>query len=165
MSLTTKRWLASDCAGNGLTKATRADGLTVKPDSTSADVNKAKAIGVDGNGVYVKVDGTSIKENGSGQLQAVGAKETVEMHLITAGETVAGFFTLAAAPATKSAVRADVVGGPMQVNKQSVGASGATPDFDILGASFDQFHFKNVVAVGLSQDLDTGDVVIVRYEV
>lgn len=68
MSLVRKNQVHGELAGNGLQKAARTDPLTVKPDSTSSDVNKAKSVGVDANGVYVKVDGKSVREAGSNRL-------------------------------------------------------------------------------------------------
>jgi hypothetical protein len=92
-----------------------------------------------------------------------GESGELEMHLITAGETTAGYFTLTTTPIATTSVRGTPVGGPEQVNKQVVGATGATPDFDVL--SSDQFHFNNNgAATGLSGDMTTGDIIIVRYE-
>ena len=86
-----------------------------------------------------------------------------EMHKITAGETTNGYFTLAVNPINAQSVFGNVVGGPQQVNKQVVGATGATPDFDVLNTN--EFHFNNNgAATGLSGDLTTDDIVIVDYE-
>lgn len=87
-----------------------------------------------------------------------------EMHLITAGEITAGYFTLASSPVLASNVFAWPTGGPAQVNKQAVGATGATPDFDIL--STNQFHINNNgAATGLSEDFTVGDVIIIEYHI
>lgn len=99
-------------------------------------------------------------------LSGLAAENIVQyMHVITGAETTAGFFTLPTVPTNKQSVRVTPVDGPHQTNKQVVGATGATPDFDILGAGNDEVHFNNNgAAIGLSQDLTTGDVVIVEYQ-
>jgi hypothetical protein len=84
------------------------------------------------------------------------------MHLVTAGEVTAGYFTLATNPVNAQSVRVAIVGGLPQVNKQVVGATGATPDFDVL--STNQVHINNNgAATGLSGDITTDDVLIVDY--
>lgn len=84
-----------------------------------------------------------------------------EAHVVTSGEVTAGYFALSQSPVNAAHVRAFVVGGIPQVNKQAVGASGATPDFDILNTN--QFHFNNTVATGLSEIIVEGDVVMIQY--
>ena len=158
----TKTKINADVAGNGIEQAAGGE-LQIKPDATTGG-NVANVASVTANGLGVNIDNTTIKVVG-GQLVASGCTEKVEMHLLTAGEKTNGFFALAATPADKTAVRCDVVGGPMQINKQATGIGALTPDFDILGTPAANFHFWNVTATGLSQELDTGDTVIVRYEV
>ena len=90
--------------------------------------------------------------------------ETVKqyMYKITSGDNTAGYFTLPTNPVNAQSVTAKAVRGPGQINKQVVGATGATPDFDIL--SVNQFHFNNNgAATGLSGHFGTNDVVIVVY--
>jgi hypothetical protein len=56
-----------------------------------------------------------------------------------------------------------VLGGPMQVNKQAVGTSGATGDFDVLNNT--QVHINtNGGATGLSGDIGEGDILILEYQ-
>lgn len=87
----------------------------------------------------------------------------VEMHKITSGEVTAGYFTLGQTPTVVTRVTCFVVGGLDQVSKQNVGATGVTPDFDIL--STNQCHFNNNgAASGLSEDLAADDVVEIRYD-
>jgi len=84
-------------------------------------------------------------------------------HVITASETSNGFFTLTQVPISADLVSATPLHGPQQLNKQYVGAAG-TPDFDILGASADEFHFNNNgLATGLSEQMTTGHEIIVEY--
>lgn len=84
------------------------------------------------------------------------------MHLVTAGEVTAGYFTLATNPANAQSVRVAIVGGLPQVNKQVVGATGVTPDFDVL--STNQIHINNNgAATGLSGDIIADDVLIIDY--
>lgn len=86
-----------------------------------------------------------------------------EMHKVTAGEVTAGYFTLAQTPIAADRVRASIVNGIEQVNKQLVGATGVTPDFDVLSGN--QLHINNNGgATGLSGDIVVDDVLIVRYE-
>jgi len=61
-------------------------------------------------------------------------------------------------------VRVTPQGGPHQVNKQSVGATGASPDFDVLSST--QVHINNNgAATGLSGDIAAGDILIIEYQV
>ena len=85
-----------------------------------------------------------------------------EAHVITSGESTAGYFTLGSTPSGAGCVQSYPDGGKMQINKQIVGATGATPDFDIL--STNQFHFNNNgAATGLSEHYETNDVVFISY--
>ena len=85
-----------------------------------------------------------------------------EMHLVTAGEVAAGYFTLAHTPETAGSVAAYLVGGIRQVNKQDVGGTGATPDFDVLSGN--RLHVNNNGgATGLSGDIEANDVLIIDY--
>ena len=85
------------------------------------------------------------------------------MHLVTAGEETAGYLTLPSTPVNAQSVRVNPVKGPMQVNKQVVGATGVTPDFDVLSST--ELHINNNgAATGLSGDIKTGDVLIIVYQ-
>ena len=65
-------------------------------------------------------------------------------------------------PKAASGVTVDIVGGIRQVNKQVVGATGATPDFDVLDG--DDLHINNNgTATGLSEVIAENDVLIVVY--
>ncbi len=105
------------------------------------------------------------------QLGAViggGATVACEMHKVTAGEDTAGYFTLSSGtPDEADNVRIDVVGGPRQVSKQIVGATGSTPDFDVgVDGAADRVSINNDgSATGLSGDIVTDDVLIITYEV
>lgn len=55
-----------------------------------------------------------------------------ELHLVSADEVTNGCFYLGFIPSSATSVSVTPVGGPQQVNKQSIGDSGATPDFDVL---------------------------------
>jgi stage V sporulation protein SpoVS len=86
------------------------------------------------------------------------------MHKVTAGEVTAGYLTLPSNPSPNNfaGVMVDVVAGTRQVNKQAVGATGVTPDFDIL--STNQLHINNNgAATGLSGDIVADDVLIINY--
>jgi hypothetical protein len=87
----------------------------------------------------------------------------VYAHVITAGEVTAGYFSLPTSPVNAQGVTASVHEGIDQLNKQVVGATGATPDFDVLNTT--EFHFNNNgAATGLSEDMGVNDVIIVVYE-
>jgi hypothetical protein len=86
------------------------------------------------------------------------------MHLVTAGEVTAGFFTLATAPNTAAAVSVTPVGGVKQVNKQIVGATGATPDYDVNVDGASTISINNAgSATGLSGSIVAGNVLIIEY--
>ena len=99
-------------------------------------------------------------------VSGTGGGETlpVEVHKVTSGEVTAGYFTLAAAPVDPTKVHVDAVTGIRQVNKQTVGSTGATPDFDVLND--DELHFNNNgSATGLSEHIEEDDILIVTYSV
>ncbi len=84
------------------------------------------------------------------------------MHLVTAGEITAGYFTLGESPSNAQSVRVTVVGGPMQVNKQVIGSTGASPDFDVLNTN--ELHVgNNGAASGLTAQIEADDILIVEY--
>ena len=85
-----------------------------------------------------------------------------EMHKVIADDVTAGFFSLAETPSAPGKVRVTVAGGPELVNKQVVGSTGVTPDFDVLND--DELHINNTVASGLSEIIAATDVLIVTYE-
>lgn len=85
-----------------------------------------------------------------------------EAHVITAGEVSAGYFTISNTPVNAAHVTLFAVGGLQQVNKQAVGASGITPDFDVLSSN--QIHINNSgAATGLSEILVADDEVMIQY--
>jgi len=95
-------------------------------------------------------------------IAAVSAAITIIVHVITGPESTNGFFTLPSVPNDPAGVQAFPQGGPEQVNKQTVGGSGVTPDFDILNS--DEFHFNNNgAATGLSEDIAVNDELVVKY--
>lgn len=215
-------------AGNGLTGGS-GSALAANPDVVGG-ANLATVVNVVANGISVRVDSSTIGENGSNQLYipnggvsetqlnasvagsgisggggsalalditeltaetspanddeiaiydtsagahrrmtrgnflqgAVGSTRVQEMHLVTSGEVTAGYFTLSNTPVSAGNVVITPVGGPQQVNKQNVGATGATPDFDILSSN--QCHINNNgAATGLSEDIEAGDVLMATY--
>jgi len=75
-----------------------------------------------------------------------------------------GLFTLSYNPKSSELVSLTPVGGPQQVNKQSVGSTGIAADFDVLNTN--EVHINNNgTATGLSEVFQTGDVVMVEYTV
>ena len=93
---------------------------------------------------------------------ATGENAKQEMHVITAGENTAGFFSLSESPINAQSVQVSVVDGVPQCNKQTIGTSGATGDFDVLSTT--ELHFNNSgAATALSEDISTGDILIINY--
>jgi hypothetical protein len=96
-------------------------------------------------------------------IAGVSTEEAVkEMHLVTAGEVTAGYFSLSQTPVSAGIVSVTPVGGPQQVNKQIVGATGVTADFDVLNTT--ELHINNNgSATLLSEEIEEGDVLIIEY--
>jgi hypothetical protein len=121
------------------------------PDTTPAVVDNASELSAHLAGIDNALAGISTENI------------TQEMHTVTAGEVTAGYFSLGNAPVNAQAVRMTVMGGPMQVNKQTIGATGATADFDVLNST--ELHFNNNgAATALSGDIEEGDVLILEYQ-
>lgn len=183
--------LATGVAGNGLTggggsalAVGAGNAITVNADDVAVDPSgliTGGAAEIDGDKVDIdwnpsnytpattptevdSVDNLTAHLYGIDQaLGAAGATEICEMHLVTAGEVTAGFFTLSQTPVAASIVQVTPVGGPEQVNKQNVGATGATPDFDVLDG--DDLHINNNgTATGLSEVIEANDVLMINYE-
>lgn len=152
--------LGSDIAGNGLGGG-NGSAIDVDIPNTTTESTVAN----DDEILIYDTSGTALRSMTRGNfLAGVGTGETLatEAHLITSGETTAGYFTLSNTPVGATNVSASIHTGISQLNKQIVGATGATPDFDILNSN--QFHFNNTgAATGLSEDMTTGDVIIVVY--
>ncbi len=163
-------------AGNGLQKS--GNTLSVK----SSDLLSGGAAEIDGDKIDIDYtptnytpDTTPAEVDSASELSAhlagidnaladLSGEEIVqEMHTITAAEVTAGYFGLANTPVNAQAVRMTVLGGPMQVNKQVVGTSGATADFDVLNNT--EIHINgNGSATGLSGDIGEGDILILEYQ-
>ncbi len=93
---------------------------------------------------------------------ATGESAKQEMHVITSGENTSGLFTLSENPVNAQSVQVSVVDGVPQNNKQTLGSSGATADFDVLNTN--ELHFNNNgAATALSEDIGTGDILIINY--
>jgi len=121
------------------------------PDTTPAEVDSASELSAHLAGI----------DNALANLS--GEEIVQEMHTVTAAEVTAGYFALGNTPVNAQAVRMTVLGGPMQVNKQVVGTSGATADFDVLNDT--ELHINgNGGATGLSGDIGEGDVLILEYQ-
>ena len=106
--------------------------------------------------------GWYIGEGVTGTFTRIGDTPIQEMHKVTAGEVTAGYFTLANNPINAQCVCITVAAGIRQVNKQCVGTTGITPDFDVL--TINRVHINNNGgATGLSGDIIEDDVVIIDY--
>ena len=85
-----------------------------------------------------------------------------EMLKISSSDVTNGYVTLSESPTNAQSVRVTIVEGPMQVNKQTVGSTGVTPDFDVLNTN--ELHFNNNgAASGLSEEIVEDDVLIIEY--
>jgi hypothetical protein len=174
----------SSIYGNGSDQlAIKADGVAkthLNPDCAGVGIQQLGdgALGLDVHGLTAETTPASDDEvvlydssasalrkmTRSNFLAGVGSGETrvQEMHLITSGETTNGYFTLGHSPTSAGNVAVSAVGGIRQVNKQVVGSTGATADFDVLNTN--QLHFNNNgAATGLSEELTTGDILIIEY--
>jgi len=151
--------LNSDTAGEGIQQEA---GGALALDINGLTNEETTPAGTDLLAIYDQTDGRVEKITYTNLIGSISTEQRYqEMHTITAGETTAGYFTLSNTPASARNVAAYPNNGKIQVNKQALDGTGVTPDFDILNSN--QFHFKNVVATGLSEDFDTGDTVIVIY--
>lgn len=175
-SITKKESIAdfvSGMAGNGLASGSGALALDLNELVAAVVDVSADSIGIvdanDSNGskkesivdFVAAIAGTGLSA-ASGVLSASSANLSNEMHIITAGEVSAGYLTLAQTPSAAAGVSVNVVNGIAQVNKQVVGATGATPDFDVLSSN--QLHINNNgAAAGLSEELVEDDILIIEY--
>ena len=153
----------ADVAGTGLTQEAGGElGLDI-PGLTDLSATPAVA---DSLALY-DADVGAHREVTIAELSAAmpsGATRVQEMHLVTAGDVAAGYFTLGQNPLAATQVFVTPVRGPGQVNKQCVGATGVTPDFDVL--STNQLHVNNNgAASGLSAHIGINDVLIIDYMV
>ena len=115
------------------------------------------------NGDVWALSAGPVKARANGVTKQLDENISTEMHKVTAGEVTAGYFQLSYNPVNAQAVRVSIVGGIQQINKQIVGATGVTPDFDVL--STNQVHINNNgAATGLSGDIVADDVLIIEYQ-
>jgi len=88
--------------------------------------------------------------------------KTHEAHLVTSADLSNGYFSLAHNPISPIDVGCSIHNESTLLNKQIVGSTGATPDFDVLNTN--ELHISNNgAATGLSELIMAGDVLILRY--
>ncbi len=133
-----------------------------------AGVTAGDGIAKSGDVISADVDGVTVIIDGSGKIASVQKSFAQKVFAIDSAVATAGYFELPlrldAGDLANVAVYA--VGGPAQVNKQAVGATGATPDFDVInpGTGNSQVHVNlNGGATGLSGVIGDGDLLIVIY--
>jgi len=86
-----------------------------------------------------------------------------EAHVVSAGEAAAGYFSISQTPINAQSVRVFPLKGPAQMNKQIVGATGITPDFDVLNST--EIHINNNgAATGLSGHINQNDELLIVYQ-
>jgi len=97
------------------------------------------------------------------EISAISIEQVkTEAHVVSSGESTAGYFTLSQVPVNAQSVTVYPARGPGQVNKQIVGATGITPDFDILNTN--EVHINNNGgATGLSGHISTNDELVIVY--
>jgi len=95
-----------------------------------------------------------------------GAGSPLHQYMVelTSGMITAGFFTLPSSPVAAKSVFIHPVGGPQQINKQTLGGVAVTPDFDVLNTT--ELHINNNgSATGLSAVFASGDIIMIDYEI
>lgn len=165
--------------------------LSVQPDtSTGGDVAPVKVssdgVGVDVtdlDGDHLEIDFEPSNYNPDDSPDEAADEKSLAAHLkgidsaissvgtgndktvykeVTSGMLDDGLFTLSYDPLAPELVKITPIGGPQQVNKQAVGSTGATPDFDVLNTN--EVHINNSGdASGLSEVFKAGDILMVEY--
>ena len=152
----------SDVAGDGIAQAV---GGALDLDISDLANTETSAADADLIAIYDQTDGRTEKITIANFRNAMPSGDTAyqEMHTITSGEDTSGYFTLSQTPVSVRSVKAHVVGGPIQLNKDALDSTGLTADFQLL--STNQLHFNNNgAATGLSEELETGDTLVVIYD-
>lgn len=182
--------ISAAAAGNGLTGGA-GSALAVQPDATTggdvASVSvSANGVGVDVtalDGDHLSVDYTPVNYTPTdtpaeaadvddlaahlaGIDAALGSAGTgtrkEQMVAIDSTIVTQGYFALTHNFESEGLVAVAPVGGPRQINKANVGATGVTPDFECLNSN--QVHINtNGAGTGLSDAFQAGDVLIVDY--
>jgi len=129
------------------------------PSNYTPDASPAEADDVDSLAAHLKgIDTALAGAGGSGSPLHAYVIE------ITAGIISAGYFSLPSNPVAPKTVFIHPVGGPQQINKQTVGGVSVTPDFDVLNTT--EVHINNNgSATGLSAVFAEDDILMVDYEV
>ena len=84
------------------------------------------------------------------------------LHVVTAGDVSAGFFTLANNPTEPLAVKVELLNGVTQLHKQTIDIGAETPDFDVLNTN--EVHINNNgSATGLSGLIVENDKLLITY--
>lgn len=133
------------------------DHLTVDftPSNYTPDDSPAEANDADDLAAHLKGIDSALTSAGSGSRKTV--YKELDATIISNG-----LFTLSFNPEAADLVSLTPVGGPQQINKQSVGSTGITPDFDVLNTN--EVHVNNNgSASGLSEVFQAGDVVMIEY--
>jgi hypothetical protein len=114
------------------------------------------------NGDIWITTGGAVRARANGATINLNSQPIQQVHKVTAGEVTAGFLTLANTPLDALHVTVDIFTGIRQMNKQVVGATGATPDFDVLNGN--ELHINNNgAATGLSGNIIADDILIITY--
>ena len=148
--------LSTAVAGNGLAGG---DSTALTLNINGIALSKAVPDNADLFAIY-DTTGAGLKKVTRANL--IGNLSKQEMHLVTGSDTSAGYFTLSTTPIASTSVSVYGYKGPQMVNKDCVGATGVTPDFQVRNSN--QLHINgNGGATGLSNLLTTGDTLIVEY--
>jgi hypothetical protein len=146
--------LGSDVVGNGLTGG-NGSAISAQADTTGG-ANLATAVNVSSNGLAVGVDGTSIQDNGSNQLE--GLKGDTEEFLLVAGDITNQYVDLANPAARANSVTVHA-GGVMQDR-------GADYTVSLTGGAGGaaRITFSGDLATGGNAALVDGDFLQISYE-
>jgi len=181
--------LNSDVAGSGIILDGATNAIEVNVDDATIEVHtnntiRVKASGISANELdesgsydfassFGEIRVTTQSQNNNSTKAAstsyvdtaiAGAGRTTkqELFLIGSADVSNGFISLANNPVDPSAVIVNPQHGPLQINKQIVGSTGAIPDIDVLNSN--QIHFNNNgAATGLSSHITAGDIISVLY--
>jgi len=128
--------------------------VTFTPSNYTPDDTPTEAADVDDLAAHLKGIDDALSSSSGGK--------TVVYKAIDSTIISNGLFTLSFNPEAADLVSITPVGGPQQINKQSVGSTGLTPDFDVLNTN--EVHINNNgAASGLSGTIQAGDVLMVEY--
>lgn len=181
--------LNSNVAGNGIVLDVISNAINVNVDDSTVEVHTNNTIRVKADGIGaneldesdsydfasafggIRVATKSPSDNSTfaastayvdAAVDAAGETRTQELFLVNSTDVSNGYVSLSHTPISASSVSVFPQHGTIQINKQIVGSTGATPDFDVLNNN--QVHINNNgAATALSSHITAGDIINVIY--